>query len=87
MSRLLSVCASVFTALFVILFVIGVATTVNIAAADEPLLNCAFGQCPIPLGAFPCDDSNGDPIDCGTDCGCYLYQVGGDYYCKCEDID
>ncbi len=85
MSRLLSVGASALTAVFVILFVIGAATWVNPALADEPLLGCEGGGCEHYSPANECKD-NEKVVECaGSTCDCMVVvEQGVGVGCTCE---
>lgn len=88
MSRLLSLGASVFTSIFVILFVIGAVAWVNRAVADEPLvqgcLDCEFACCED--YSPPCLNGNNNSIICSDFCACAVVTDNGDEGCLCEII-
>lgn len=87
MSRLLSVGASVFMALFVTLFVIGAATSANLALGDEPLNNagCA-GNCSNEDPDYKCEYLD-KPVYCDFDlpCACQVVTLpnNGGEECEC----
>ncbi len=77
MSRALSFLSCLFTTVFLLLFVLGLATSFDAAFADEPLDNngnCLSGtdNCPEITDDGTCLGGEGDLIDClGDDCFCF----------------